>query len=249
MDRIKASIPGFYTKSDSLNMVKSVASTVSITDSLAGNDAKKETVKKTENTDDSVEKILPEWRFGINGGYAYRLFRPRLQSTPYELKYIDELKSGYSFGADAFYFPWQKVGLGLKYDVYKSKGERDIRTKNDISIQFIGASAAHRMLFQNKKTVVVTAFWLGYQPYQNVTRSVGQDYTLKANTMGWGVSIGLSHVITEKLALNFGASCHMGTVYKFRKEAKGRTETINLSKDNFEDLSRAELTIGLKFLQ
>ena len=249
VDRIKAAKPGFYTKPDSLNMMKSVASTGSSRDSLAGNDAKKETEKETENTHDSVKKILPEWRFGINGGYAYRLFRPRLQSTPYELKYIDELKSGYSFGADAFYFPWQKAGFGLKYNVYKSKGERDIRTKNDISIQFIGASAAHRMLFQNKKTVVVTAFWLGYQPYQNVTRFVGQDYTLKANTMGWGVSVGVYHPLGKKLAISAGLSCFMGSIYKFKKEIKGRTEIVNLSKDSFEDLSRAEFTIGLKFIK
>ena len=249
MDRIKAAIPGFYTKPDSVNIDTPAASPGLITDSLAGNNLKTYTVTKSASTDDSVKQILPKWRFGINGGYAQRLFRPRLKSTPYELKYIDELKSGYSFGADAFYFPWQKAGFGLKYDVYKSKGERDIRTKNDISIQFIGASAASRMLFQNKKTVVVTAFWLGYQPYRNVTRFVGQDYTLKANTMGWGVSVGVDHPLGKKLAISAGASCFMGSIYKFKKEIKGRTEIVNLSKDSFEDLSRAEFTIGLKFVK
>ena len=249
MDRIKTVIPGFYTSRDALNMVQSIQSNNSIADSLVVFKSKSDTAIITEKTEDSVRITLPKWRFGINGGYAYRLFRPQIKSTPYELKYINELKSGYSFGADAFYFPWEKVGLGLKYDVYKSKGERDIRTKNDISIQFIGASVAHRMLFQNKKTSVISAFWAGYQPYRNVTRFVGQDYALKANTMGWGVSVGVEHSLGKKLALTAGASCFMGSIYKFKKETNGKTEMINLSKDTFEDLSRAEFTIGLKFLK
>lgn len=198
---------------------------------------------------DGVKPKLSKWQFGVNGGYAYRLFKPRIKSTPYELKYVNELKSGYSLGAELYYFHWQKVGFGLKYDVYKSKAERDIRTKNDITIQFLGPSVVHRTIFPSQKTSILSAFWLGYQPYKNVAKFIGQDYTMKGRTMGWGVSVAIDHKITEKLAINFTAACFMGSIYKYKKEIKGRTETVNLSKDSFEDLSRAEFTVGLKFLK
>ena len=250
-DRVKSIVPGFYlrkntSKNPGTNKAKE-------SDTKASNLTQNKPVRQEASIEISAGDLespdLKKWQFGLNSGYAYRLFKPKISSTDYELAYLNDLKSGFGMNAEAFYFPWKKLGFGVKYDLYKSKGERDLRTKDNITIHFLGGAISHKKTFQNKKSSVISSFWLGYQPYKNKARYVGQVFTLKANTMGWGVSLGLSHVITEKLALNFGASCHMGTVYKFRKEAKGRTETINLSKDNFEDLSRAELTIGLKFLQ
>ena len=237
---------GYYAKPNSLTKKQTDASKSTYqnksTDKIADTSI-------TITADDGIKPKLSKWQFGINGGYAYRLFKPRIKSTSYELKYIDELKSGYSYGAELYYFHWKKVGFGLKYDVYKSKAERDIRTKDNITIQFLGPSVVHRKVFPNQKTSILSAFWLGYQPYRNVARYIGQDYVLKGRTMGWGVSVAIDHKITEKLALNFGASCFMGSIYKYKKEIKGRTEMVDLSKDNFEDLSRAEFTIGLKFLK
>ena len=250
MDRIKSVIPGFYTERDAMRMVTpDTASIAADTVILPEKDSPDPKISSQKDTVHVHKTIQPKWRFGVNGGYAYRLFRPKLKSTPYELKYIEELKSGYSIGADVFYFPWDRVGFGLKYDVYKSKGERDIRTKDDITIQFIGASVAHRKFFENQKTAIISAFWMGYQPYRNVTRFIGQDYTMNASTMGWGVSVGIDHKIAKRLALSLEASCFLGSIYKFKKQNEGQTEIIKLSKDSFEDLSRAEITIGLKLLQ
>lgn len=225
---------------------------------------------KTEEGDslkivsDSIDKILPvqtdslpghknikpqsTWSFGLNGGYSYRLPNAGTRSdTPYS-KYLRGLKTGFSIGADAHKFIWPHIGLGLKYNLYKSKGEYDVDFSDDISIQFIGPSFVYQSPFENGKTSVLAGFAMGYQSYKNKARAYGEDFTLKGSATGWAVSLGLEQKLSDHLALNLSGACYLGTSYKFRKKMAGQTETIKLSKENFEDLSRIELTLGLKFL-
>ena len=71
---------------------------------------------------------------------------------------------------------------------------------------------------------------------------------MKAHTMGWGISVGIEQRISNQFALSLTGSGYMGNIYKYKRTAKGRTETVKFSYDEFEDLSRAEITLGLKFL-
>lgn len=188
------------------------------------------------------------WSFGLNGGYSYRLPNAGTRSdTPYS-KYLRELKTGFSIGADAHKFLWPHIGLGLKYNFYKSKGEYNADFKDDVSIQFIGPSVVYQSPFENGKTSVLAGFAMGYQSYKNNARAYGEDYKLKGNATGWAVSLGLEQKLGEHLALNLSGACYLGTSYKFRKKMAGQTETIKLSREDFEDLSRIEITLGLKFL-
>ncbi|MCF0057391.1 outer membrane beta-barrel protein [Dyadobacter sp. CY356] len=190
-----------------------------------------------------------DWSFGLNGGYSYRLPNAGTRSdTPYS-KYFRELKTGFSIGADAHKFLWPHIGLGLKYNFYKSKGEYNADFSDDVSIQFIGPSVVYQSPFENGKTSVLAGFAMGYQSYKNNARAYGKDFTLKGNATGWAVSLGLEQKLSNHLAINLSGACYLGTSYKFRKEMAGQTETIKLSRENFEDLSRIEITLGIKFLQ
>lgn len=214
---------------------------------------------------DSIKKTLPIqtdslprqkklnaqslWSFGLNGGYSYRLPNAGTRSdTPYS-KYLRELKTGFSIGADAHKFLWPHIGLGLKYNFYKSRGEFNADFKDDVSIQFIGPSVVYQSPFENGKTSMLAGFAMGYQSYKNNARAYGEDYKLKGNATGWAVSLGLEQKLGEHLALNLSGACYLGTSYKFRKKMAGQTETIKLSREDFEDLSRIEITLGLKFLR
>jgi opacity protein-like surface antigen len=200
----------------------------------------------------SLQKPLEnrtKWSFGLNGGYSYRLPNAGARSaTPYS-RYLKELKTGYSIGADAHRFFWQHVGLGLKYNIYKSKDVFNKTTKDNISIQFVGPSVIYQSPFPNGKTSVLAGFAMGYQSYKNKGRSAGENFSLKGNATGWALTLGLEQKLSGHFAINFSGACYLGTTYKFKKEAVGRTETIKLSSEKFENLSRAELTLGLKFLR
>jgi opacity protein-like surface antigen len=189
------------------------------------------------------------WAFGLNGGYSYRLPNAGTRSdTPYS-KYLKALKSGFSLGADVHHFVWPHVGLGLKYNIYKSKSEFNPANRDDITIQFVGPSVVYQSPLGQSKTSILAGYAMGYQSYKNNARAAGQNYSLKGNAIGWALSLGLEQKLSNHFALNLSGACYLGTSYEFKKESAGRTQTIKLSKENFENLSRAELTLGLKFLQ
>lgn len=188
------------------------------------------------------------WSFGLHGGYSYRLPNAGTRSANPYSRYLKKLKTGYAAGAEAHRFFWPRVGLGLKYNIYKSEGKFDIANKDNIAIQFIGPSAVYQSPFANGKTSVLAGFAMGYQSYKNKGRAAGENFILKGNATGWAVSLGLEQKLSSHLAINLSGACYLGTVYKFERKSANRTETIKLSDEKFENLSRAEVTLGLKFL-
>jgi hypothetical protein len=249
-DRISSIVYRFYTERDSLFAIAALKNQPIMPDTIESDTLQMVTEKVVAEVVgvEQDNSFWERWQFGFNAGYSQRLFRSQVNATPYEREYADRMKKGYSFGVNAFYFPWKSVGFGIKYNMFRNKAERDIRTHDDVTIQFLGVSVAHRKMFINNKTMLLSALWVGYQPYKNLARHIGQDYVMKAKTMGWGVSVGIEQRITSNLALSLTGSGYLGNIYKYTREYKGLTETVRFTYDRFEDLSRAEITLGLKFL-
>jgi hypothetical protein len=242
-DRISSIVRGFYVSKDPRNPARnSAAASVHTT-------PKDITASKAEDLISTESSEWIRWQTGIRVGYTRRLFRSRISATDYERLYDQKLKPGISAGADAFYFPWKSVGFGLHYDLYINSAERDVRTRDQISIQFLGLGIAHRKIFANQTTSVLSSFLVGYQPYRNKARYMGQDYKLRGNTMGWAVSVGIDQRISKNLAIGLSGNCMLGSVFKFNKTYEGSAEVVNLSHHEQEDLSRASVILSLKFVK
>ncbi|MCE7066901.1 outer membrane beta-barrel protein [Dyadobacter sp. CY326] len=188
-----------------------------------------------------------KWGFGLNGGYAQRAFRSAGLLNGARKRYIKDLKSGISFGGEVTYFPWKKVGFGLKYDRYQSKVSQQNALTEDVTIQILGGEVIHRAIMKNPKNSVLTSLLLGYQPYQNKTQVGQEQFTFNGKTMGWGVSVGFEHRISPRFAINVTGSATMGAIYRLDRTTAFNKETLHLSKDNSVDLSRFSATIGFKF--
>jgi hypothetical protein len=241
-DRISSVVRGFYVN----DSIRSAEANSFVPDKELQTNSSAQGMESTMSHDTAT---WTKWQAGIHVGYARRLFRSAISATDYERLYDQKLKPGISAGAEAFYFPWKSVGFGLRYDFYLNRAERDIKTHDKVNIQFLGLGVAHRKIFSNRSTSLLTSFLVGYQPYHNAARHIGQDYKLNANTMGWAVSVGLDHRISQKLAIGLSGSCMMGSIFKFRKTYKGHTEVVNLSHHEQEDLSRASVSLALKFVK
>lgn len=205
--------------------------------------------KSTLVREKDVEPGEPKWTFGLNGGYGYRLFRVgRIDSRATD-RYIKNLKSGIAFGGDVAYFPWRKVGFGLRYERYQSKAETDNGLSEDVTIQHFSGALIHRSFLKNQKTAILTSLLLGYQPYENKSAVGAQKLTFSGKTMGWGLSVGIEHPVSRKFAINVTAAAMMGAIYRLQRKTEFNTETLHLSKDNSVDLSRFSLTLGFRFLR
>nr|WP_295933180.1 hypothetical protein [uncultured Dyadobacter sp.] len=195
----------------------------------------------------SKETSLPRWSVGLNGGYAYRLFRARMAVTHDEQEYIKDLKSGIAFGGDIAYFPWKHVGFGLRYEMYKGSARMDSLQSEKVTIQHLSGALIHRSFLKNGKTAILTSLLLGYQPYENKSVVKAQELTFSGKTMNWGVSVGIEQPITPKFALNLTGTAMMGAIYRLQRKTEFSTETLHLSKDDSVDLSRFSLTLGFRF--
>jgi opacity protein-like surface antigen len=191
--------------------------------------------------------FLKKWSFGLNGGYSHRLPNAGTRmDTPYS-KHMKKMKAGLSLGAELHHYFWERIGLGIKYNFYNTRGTYGKRTADDIKIQFVGPSVIYRYPLENKTTSILTGFAMGYQSYANDGKVNDNDFKLRGHATGWAVSLGLEQRLSNHLSLNLTGACYLGKSYKLRKESGGVTETIKLTKETFEDLSRAEITLGLRF--
>lgn len=194
------------------------------------------------------EPSLPRWSIGLNGGYAYRLYRVGRVYSHDEQEYIKDLKSGIAFGGDIAYFPWKHVGFGLRYEMYKAKANLDSLQSEKVTIQHLSGALIHRSFLKNGKTAILTSLLLGYQPYENKSMVGAQQLTFSGKTMNWGVSVGIEQPISAKFALNLTGTAMMGAIYRLQRKTEFSTETLHLSKDDSVDLSRFSLTLGFRFL-
>jgi len=204
--------------------------------------------KAVANETDAAENSLPRWSFGLNGGYAYRLFRAGRVTSHDEQEYIKDLKSGIAFGGDVAYFPWKHVGFGLRYEMYKATARLDSSQSEKVTIQHLSGALIHRSFLKNGKTAILTSLLVGYQPYENKSTVGAQQFTFSGKTMNWGVSVGIEQPISPKFALNLTGTAMMGAIYRLQRKTEFSTETLHLSKDDSVDLSRFSLTLGLRFM-
>ncbi|TLU92454.1 outer membrane beta-barrel protein [Dyadobacter sediminis] len=189
---------------------------------------------------------LSRIRFGVNGGYGYRLFRSVIGLNVADQKYVKDLKSGIAFGGELTYFFWKKFGIGLNYDRYLSKAENENDLGEDVMIQFFGGSVTHRSVSENGRNIILSSLLVGYQPYRNYTFVGNENVNFTANTMGWGISAGVEHRFSRKFAMNLTGTAIMGAVYRLKRATSINTETLHLSKDDSVDLSRVSISLGFK---
>lgn len=202
---------------------------------------------RTEERDTGMQS-LPRWSFGLNGGYGYRLFRSGRITSRHQQNYIRDVKSGFAFGGDIAWFPWQHVGFGVRYEMYRSDARNDSSLRENVTIQHLSGALIHRALLKNGQTAVLTSLLLGYQPYENKSIVGTQALTFSGKTMNWGVSVGMEQPLGPKFALNLTGTAMMGAIYRLNRKTEIGTATLHLSKDDSVDLSRFSLTLGFRFL-
>lgn len=199
------------------------------------------------------------FRIAVNGGWSYRVAKLSGNISAELEQYVKELKSGYNLGIDLTYFISEPLGIGFKYNNFKSKNEIDDiyitfpdgfteygNMSDNISINFIGPFFSTRLLNANKKNAFLLNFGIGYMGYKNDAILIS-DYTLKGSTLGVSWDIGYDIGLTENLAMGFQFSFLIGTLTEYELSDGLNTETIKLNKDNYESLSRIDLSLGLRY--
>ncbi len=198
----------------------------------------------------------PQFRLAITGGYAYRTGKlPDGVGTTTE-EYLKDLKSGFHIGADATYFFSEFMGVGMKYDVFRSKSEYSkysfsaVRSNEDLSddmtINFIGPLFVGRFYDSDKQNCFVMDLGMGYLGY-NDDAHLSSDFNIKGATVGLCWDFGYDITLSKNVAIGLQLSFMLGTLTQYKTNEYGNYETVELDEDLYEDLNRVDLSIGIRF--
>jgi len=204
-------------------------------------------------------ELYPHFRAALNGGLSYRVVKLS-DNIPSDFEqYMKDLKSGYHYGLDLSYYFSEQLGVGFKYCNYQSKNEINNvyvtlpdgstqygKMSDDISINFIGPIFSTRLLDANKKNSFLLNLGFGYMGYTDKAVLIS-DFKIKGNTVGLCWDIGYDIGLSENFAIGFQLSYMIGTLTQYELSYGVKTETVILEKDNYESLSRVDLSIGLRF--
>ncbi len=222
------------------------------------NDSKADTLpvivlsEEMENADldtlQIVAKYQPEFYIGGNGGLSKRLYGTRIGASQLELEYIQKLKSGVTLGLESYYFFKRHWGVGLRYDSYFSKAEMTNFDSEDVKIEYIGAGGVYRKPIFSGNQAIQFGFWMGYQPYSNKRRIQSEPLHLQSKSMGWGLTASIFQPVGKQMLVSLTGSCFLGAGYKMTTKSADGSAVGVLGKDNFEDFTRASLTLGIGYI-
>ena len=204
-------------------------------------------------------ELYPHWKLGFNGGWSYET-ADIADNVPADFKnYVKELKSGYHFSGDATYFFSEQIGLGLKYVMFKTSNHIDNiyvipvngapkygKMSDDISVSFIGPSLSTRLLSENKLNSFVMNLALGYMGYTD-DQVVIDKYKVTGSTFGLAYDFGYDVGISKNVAVGIQISYVTGTLFEYKIDDGTSSKTVKLEKDQYESLSRFDISIGLRF--
>lgn len=211
------------------------------------------------------EKIVgyenyPHFRAAVNAGYSHRIAKIAPEVDPFYKNYIDELKSGFHFGADGRYFCTERLGIGLNFNLFKSSnslgnvwvedayGDRVYGIMSDnMTILFLGPSVSSRFLNHNQKNAFIMGVSIGYLGYFNNSKVVIEKVKISGKTLGVSYDLGYDFGLSENLSLGLQVSFLAGNISKFKYTFGSITRTVELPDESTENLSRIDFSAVFSF--
>lgn len=170
--------------------------------------------------------------------------------------YAEDLRKGAHFGFDVTYYWSESIGAGLKYHQFGTSGrlnniyiiddfgnERTGIMSDDILISFIGPMFSTRFVNSSNNAFLLN-FSFGSMSYTKVGYLV-DSIKIEGNTAGFSFDVGYNHTIAKKLSLVARISSISGVLNEINVESNGRTQTFELDSNSSENISRADLSVGL----
>jgi len=197
-----------------------------------------------------VKSYLESKRFqiGTQVGYAFRTAKIAdiIDDSSFR-QHLKNLSSGVNIGLDAHYFINETIGLGIKYNTFRSKATlREANLVSRTNITFIGPSIMTKLLSANKKNALILSSSLGYIALKGQS-TFGQAPAIvsKGSSVGAAIDIGYDFGINDFLSFYIGTSWTTGAISRIETSDGFTTQTEDLPEP--EGLSRISISGGLRF--
>jgi len=213
---------------------------------------------------------FPRLRLGISGGAGYIISSSETAEesmvlwgiTPDDAEsYYRNLKTGIYGSSDITWMLTQRIGLGLRYKLFGTSGSVEgffdpqdgfnifySTYSEHIYVNFAGASLLYSEPLGSRQKFRIYAAWAaGVALYRNEAESFQGNFLITGNSFGMDGALGLEYLINPSLAVAAELSTFNALLKKIEMTDGSETETLELEKENYENLSRFELSLGIKF--
>jgi long-subunit fatty acid transport protein len=189
----------------------------------------------------------------------------RIGETPSGLNsvlkdYLSDLKSGSSFNLGFYYRASENAGLGFKYNVFSSKAslsnvgykepnglEGSGTISDDITIRFYGASYTMDNNNSDTKHEGNLEISLGYITFSDFTQFTNR-YEITGGNLGLTASFGYKYKFSKFFSVGPQLNFITGTLREYKITGpNGYNNKVSLKKENYESLTRIDLSLEATF--
>ena len=209
-------------------------------------------------------------RLGLNGGAGYILSSADKAEEsmvawgiPQDKAeaYYNNLKLGIYGSGDITFMVTPRIGAGLRYKFFYT--DADVEGLFDphdglyliygtysenIYVSFAGLSLFYtEPLGRSQKFSIYASYAAGMTFYRNEAETFQGNVLITGNALGMDGSLGVEYLISPSIAVGAELSAFNSLLKKVEMTDGTNTQTLELEKENFENLSRVELSLGIRF--
>jgi hypothetical protein len=210
------------------------------------------------------------FRAGVKVGVGYLLGSTKtseklmtgLGFLPGQAKsYYKDMKADGYGGLDVIYLIRNDYGAGAKYKFFSTsastQGFIDAQDgmnmmyttyRELVYVNFAGATFFYQEpLRKNDKLKFNCSSSLGMAFYRDEAEYLRVYYLLTGKSIALDTSVGLEYFLSERISAATDVSAFWSIIRKIKITDGTNTQTTSLDKDNYENLSRIDFSVGLKF--
>lgn len=231
-------------------------------DSLTGDSIQQaispESGKTTQSYYVDDKKLYRSFYLSAEGGWSWRISRIDENLNSFQREYLSDLMSGYHYGVSAIYYLNRGLGIGFLYDKHISKNSVQASAidstgktlygelRDDISISLIAATVDFRTFSKSGKNSFHFKLGLGYCGYKDVGGFIKYG---KIESSSFAMTYDFSYNIFLADHWYFAPSLayRIGTLTSYDITVDNITRHVRLSSNNYEGLTRVDLSFGLRY--
>lgn len=218
----------------------------------------------------SMNGSFPRLRLSLSGGGGY-LFSSSEKAEESMIEwglseesaeaYYKNLRTGIYASGDIAWMVTPVLGAGLRYKYFDTSASLEgffdpqdgfylyySTYSEHIYVNYAGASVVYsEPLGVREKLRVSCALSAGLALYRNEAELFQGNFLITGNSFGMDGAIGLEYHVNPGVAIGAELSAFFAQLRKFEMTDGSTTETVELEVDNIENLSRLELSLGIRF--
>lgn len=174
--------------------------------------------------------------------------------------YYNNLRLGYIGTADFTYFIAPDYGIGLKYKFFETSNSLEAYLDpNDgyyliygnlaekIYVNFFGATFySQQWIAEQQRLKFNSTLAFGLAAYRDESDVITSSYLITGKCFAADANLGLEYFIGKNISIGVDLSAFYCSFRKLKVSDGTNVSTVKLDKDNYENISRIDLSFGIK---